>query len=382
MLNPLYTAVSWVLLRWYWVFTHLGLDPNSGLTWALSIIFLVVTARLLMFRLFIKQVHYQRRMQEVQPKLQAIREKYKNDKAEQQRQIMAFQQAEGFNPLSGCLPLLIQWPVFIALFHVLRRLHEHTVALYSWTQTQTDSIVHAKLFGVPIIASFSKASDFASLGADVRSTQILLLVLTAISALATHMTQRLAMARTTTAPTGQAAMVQRAMLYLIPVFTFGSGFVFPLGVLLYWFTNNTWSMLQQLYINRVHPHTPAAPDVAARERAKSLAPKPGARPVRSPRGAAANTGGSDANAGAPIDDDPNNDGQSVDLSKSDGVGEQQPSRPVGPKGSGGSAGAATGSGGTGTSGRTSAPRPGARPTRAPNRPGSRPGGTSKAKKRR
>ncbi len=100
----------------------LGLDPAGGLNWTLSIIFLVVTARLLLFRLFIKQVHYQRHMQEMQPKIQALREKYKNDRAEMQRQMMALQQEQGFNPLAGCLPMFLQIPIFISLFHVLRHL--------------------------------------------------------------------------------------------------------------------------------------------------------------------------------------------------------------------------------------------------------------------
>ena len=59
----------------------------------------------------------------------------------------AFQQAEGFNPLSGCLPMFLQIPIFIALFHVLRRLKPGAGALYSWSQAQTDSVVDAKLFG-------------------------------------------------------------------------------------------------------------------------------------------------------------------------------------------------------------------------------------------
>ena len=119
MLNFLYTAVSWVLLRWHSFFS-LFLDKNSGLNWSLSIVFLVVTARLLLFRLFIKQIQYQRHMQEMQPKIQALRKKYKDDKAEMQRQMMKLQQEEGFNPLSGCLPIFIQIPIFIGLFHVLR----------------------------------------------------------------------------------------------------------------------------------------------------------------------------------------------------------------------------------------------------------------------
>lgn len=367
MLNFLYTAVSWVMLKWYWLFTTLGMDPNSGVTWALSIVFLVVTARVAMFRLFIKQVHYQRRMQELQPKLSALREKYKNDRAELQRQLAAFQQAEGFNPLAGCLPILVQMPVFIALFHVLRRLRPGAPALYGWTQEQTDSIVNAKLFGVPIIASFTKAADYADLGANVTTTRIVLVVLTAFSALATHMTQRLAMARNVTPATGQAAMVQKLMLYLIPVFTFSSGFIFPLGVLIYWFTNNTWSMLQQLYINRVHPHAPAPVDPVATARAKSLAPKPGARPTRPPKGGSASAAS----------------GSSVDLSKGDDESVEAVAGDSGSTGASSGAAATSGSSGGSASGAPrSAPRPGARPSRGPNRPGSRPAGSSKAKKRR
>ena len=83
---------------------------------------LVVTARLLMFRFFVKQVHYQRRMQEMQPKIKKLQEKHKGDRAALQREMMALQQAEGFNPISGCLPMFLQIPVFIALFHVLKHM--------------------------------------------------------------------------------------------------------------------------------------------------------------------------------------------------------------------------------------------------------------------
>ncbi|MBN9619189.1 MAG: membrane protein insertase YidC, partial [Actinobacteria bacterium] len=122
MLDFLYVAVSWVLLRWHDLFTALGLSQSRGWGWALSIIFLVIAARLLLFRLFVKQVHYTRNMQKMQPKIQKLREKHKNDRAELNRQMMKLQQEEGFNPLSGCLPMFLQIPVFIGLFHVLRHL--------------------------------------------------------------------------------------------------------------------------------------------------------------------------------------------------------------------------------------------------------------------
>src|ERR1700712_3703195 len=167
MLDFLYTAVSWVLLRWYQLFTFLGLDKDSGLTWALSIIMLVVTARLVLFRFFVKQVHYQRRMQEMQPKIKKLQEKHKGDKATLQREMMAMQQAEGFNPISGCLPMFLQIPIFISLFHVLKHMSNSVgsapgnphLRLYGFTEAQTTAAAHAKLFKAPLAASLRESSE-------------------------------------------------------------------------------------------------------------------------------------------------------------------------------------------------------------------------------
>ncbi|MDT7574977.1 MAG: YidC/Oxa1 family rane protein insertase, partial [Pseudonocardiales bacterium] len=245
-LNYLYTAVSWVLLRWHALFTFLGLDAAGGLNWALSVVFLVVTARILLFRLFIKQVKYQRHMQQMQPKIQALREKYKGDRAEMQRQMMALQQEQGFNPLSGCLPMFLQIPIFISLYHVLRHIaaaasssyqqaHPDRLHLYSFSDTQTLDAANARLFGDAPLAGrlLDTAKQITTLHGDLTTTRIVIVVLVVISASATYMTQRLARAGMATQPEGTAATVQRLMLYLIPVFTLGSGLFFPLGVLLY-----------------------------------------------------------------------------------------------------------------------------------------------------
>ena len=363
MFNFLYTAVSWVLLQWHHLFSAIGLDKNGGLNWALSIVFLVITARLLLFRLFIKQVHYQRHMQEMQPKIQVLREKYKNDKAEMQRQMMKLQQEEGFNPLAGCLPLFLQFPVFIGLFHVLRHLsnsvgiadHLSTATpaqlaklkLYSFTQTETISAAKAKLFGAPLAASLhDSTTKILALGGHSGATRLVTVILVVVSAAATFATQRLAMSRATTVPTGTAATVQRLMMVFIPVSVLFSGIIFPLGVLLYWFTSNLWTMLQQLYINKYHPHVPAEAAVKG-EVGKTLAPKPGQRPVRPARTTPASATTSEPADGA------------------DSAGSTEP----------------TGDGATPPPPRSNAPRPGQRPNRpGGNRPpAKRP---TQAKKRR
>ncbi|HEX8304440.1 MAG TPA: membrane protein insertase YidC [Jatrophihabitans sp.] len=295
MLDFLYTSISWVLLRWYQLFTLLGMDEQSGLTWALSIIMLVVTARLLMFRFFVKQVHYQRRMQEMQPKIKKLQEKHKGDKATLQREMMALQQSEGFNPISGCLPMLLQIPIFISLFHVLKHISNSVglppgsrgLTLYSFTEKQTTDAAAAKLFNAPLAASLRDSAEQIQdqLGGDLSTTRIVTIVLVIISALATYLTQRAVIANQTTPPEGQAAMIQRVMLVGIPVSVLGSGFFFPLGVLLYWFTSNLWTLGQQYYIFRYHPHTPpvAAVSAPASQPGKTLAPKVGQKPV-TPKG--------------------------------------------------------------------------------------------------
>ena len=279
MLDFLYTSISWVLLRWYQLFTALGMDKQGGLTWALSIIMLVVTARVLLFRFFIKQVHYQRRMQEMQPKIKKLQEKHKGDKATLQREMMALQQAEGFNPISGCLPMLLQIPIFISLFHVLKHISNSVglpkgsrgLTLYGFTEQQTTDAANAKLFHAPLAASLRESAEkIHLLGGDVSTTRTVTLVLVLVSALATFLTQRAVIANQTTPPEGQAAMIQRLMLVGIPISVIVSGFIFPLGVLLYWFTSNLWTLGQQYYIFRYHPHTPG--DAAATAGAPAAQP--------------------------------------------------------------------------------------------------------------
>ena len=109
-LDFLYIAVSWVLLRWHQLFTATGMPSDNGWTWTLSVMFLVITARLLLFRLFLKQVHYQHNMQKIQPKIQKLREKYKDDRQELNHQTMALHQSEGLNPLAVAGPGLVYVP--------------------------------------------------------------------------------------------------------------------------------------------------------------------------------------------------------------------------------------------------------------------------------
>jgi YidC/Oxa1 family membrane protein insertase len=293
VLDFLYTAVSWVLLRWHGLLTFLGMRGTSGLTWSLAIVLLVITARLLLFRFFIKQIQYQRHMQELQPQIQKLREKYKTDRRQLQAEMMKLQQEQGFNPLAGCLPMLQQFPIFISLYHVLRHLansahlplSDPRMRLYGFTPAETYSAAHAKLFGAPLASSFhDSAAKIESLGGSVTATRIVTIILVLVSAAATYFTQRQAMKNAPTGAEGTAALIQRSMLYLIPFFVLTSGFIFPLGVLIYWFSSNLWTMGQQFYIYKYHPHEPRTVTAAAgatnNPASAALKPAPGAKPVR------------------------------------------------------------------------------------------------------
>src|SRR5580658_4960779 len=94
--------------------------PDSGWSWGLSIVILVMAIRLLLVPLFVKQIHAQRKMSEHAPHLQELRKKYKGDKQRLQEETMKFYKENGVNPLAGCLPMIPQMIIFLSLFYVLR----------------------------------------------------------------------------------------------------------------------------------------------------------------------------------------------------------------------------------------------------------------------
>jgi YidC/Oxa1 family membrane protein insertase len=125
-------AVSWVLVLWH-QFWSLFLDPDSGWAWTLSIVGLVVVIRILLIPLFVKQIRAQRNMQAIQPQLKEIQAKYAGDKERQSQEMMALYKETGTNPLSSCLPILLQAPIFFALFRVLQNIAaEVPVGVFKW----------------------------------------------------------------------------------------------------------------------------------------------------------------------------------------------------------------------------------------------------------
>ncbi|EIV95074.1 membrane protein insertase YidC [Frankia sp. QA3] len=318
MLDPLYHLAANAI-----VFFHKGFAPifgaDSFFAWAFSVVLLVIAVRVLIFPLFVKQVKSQRTMQMMQPRIKEIREKYGHDKPRMQQEIMALQKEHG-NPLLGCLPILLQIPLFISLFHVFTHLspmNEGPNGSLVWrprvglSAEQVEQIASAKVFGISLASEFGSDSDFVHfLGVNSTHVKILAVVLIVLMGLTTFITQRQIMARTGPVDP-QQAIIQKVLLYGSPLMLAVFGFQFPIAVLLYWLTTNLWSMGQQFFvIKRMPPISPLAaggrlPGARPAADGAPTPPRPapgvraGAKSKNRPRPAAANAAPSLIKSGDP-----------------------------------------------------------------------------------
>ncbi|WP_067173753.1 membrane protein insertase YidC [Microtetraspora niveoalba] len=251
-LNWLYTAVAWVITQ-----IHAGystfLAPDSGLTWALTIITLTVLMRLLIFPLFLKQMRSSRKMQELAPKVQELRKRYKNDKQRMNQEVMRVYQEAGANPLGGCLPIVAQFPIFISMFTVLRAIAEDQDK-FGMTKELVDSARHAHILGAPLPATFfTSSADIEAFGADPVMTKIVLACFVAISSLTTFLTVRQSVKRSMQQMVDNPmAQQQKILMYISPLFAIFS-LNFQLGLILYWVTTNVWTLSQQHWFYSRHP---------------------------------------------------------------------------------------------------------------------------------
>jgi YidC/Oxa1 family membrane protein insertase len=264
-LDWIYYGISWILLRWHalWDFVGVPGDPVLGTNWAwiLAIVFLVVTVRVILFPVFVKQIKSQRAMQALQPKVKVLQEKHKGDRETLQKEMMELYRTEKANPLMGCLPMFLQIPVFLGLFHVLRRLDpaKANKDIYGWTAEQFNSATHASLFTAPLPAKFgSTVAELTRLEANGHTVKIIAGILVLIMMATTYLTSRQMILKTGWAEDPQQKMIQRLMLYGIPLSLLISGSLFPIGVIIYWVTNNLFTLGQQQWVLRKFPPPPMA----------------------------------------------------------------------------------------------------------------------------
>jgi YidC/Oxa1 family membrane protein insertase len=251
LLRPLEYAVAYIMVGFHTVLSAIGLPADSGWTWALSIVGLVVVIRVLLIPLFVKQIRASRQMQLIQPQMKKIQEKYKGktdtaSRQAMQQETMALYRESGTNPFSSCLPILLQSPVFFALFQVLNGIPQRRT-IGPLDETLVVQADQAKLFGAQLSDTF--------LNANTPATQVLTVVLIILMSATTFTTQRQLMTKNMPASAldNPFARQQKILLYILPIFFAISGVNFPIGVLIYWLTTNIWSMGQQFYVIRRMP---------------------------------------------------------------------------------------------------------------------------------
>ena len=258
VLTPLEYLVSGILILWHDLF-HDILHLSQGWSWALSIVFLTIVIRIALIPLFVKQIKNSRNLQLLQPKVKELQKKYGHDRERLTQETMKLYKETGTNPLASCLPLLLQMPIFLALFRTLNAAADsHGVGFL--TTAQAVSLANGEIFGVPISASFTQADGQVSV-------QILTMALVILMTITTFTTQRQLMRKNMpeSALTGQYAQQQKVLLYVLPVVFAVGGIAFPIGVLLYWTTSNLWTMGQQFYVIRNNP-TPGTPAFDAKQK--------------------------------------------------------------------------------------------------------------------
>ncbi len=270
ILNPIYDAVSWIIVQFH-SFYGLIFDKDSGWAWGLSIVSLVVLIRTALIPLFVKQIKSTRNMQVLQPKMKAIQERYKNDRQKQSEEMMKLYKETGTNPLSSCLPILVQSPFFFALYHVLSNVAKgKPVGVIHENLVQSAQSAH--IFGAPLPAKFmDSTATLAHLGATHTEVRIVTIIMIVLMSASQFYTQRQLMTKNVDMSVNTPFMQQQKMLmYVFPVIFAVFGIFAPVGVLVYWLTTNVWTMAQQMVVIRRNP-TPGS--LAFKQRQERLRAK-------------------------------------------------------------------------------------------------------------
>jgi YidC/Oxa1 family membrane protein insertase len=304
VLDFIYYPVSGILWVWHKVFGYIFGDGAFGgaASWALSVVFLVFTLRVILFKPFVAQVKSMRKMAEFQPEIKKLQKKYANDKQKLAAEMQKLQSEHGVNPLAGCLPILLQAPVFIGLNHVLRSFnrpglsYDQNIKIPNyWLPTEdVQSFLQARLFGAPLSSYIAMADN--ELNAFVPHVGRLDVILVSIplmivASIATHLTARHNVARQTAAVTAnpQTGMMNKLTLYLFPLGVLAFGAFLQIGLLFYWLSNNAWTLGQQYLVYHRIDREEAEAKAKKIENRNNLAPKPGQKPMQQVRKSAKST---------------------------------------------------------------------------------------------
>jgi YidC/Oxa1 family membrane protein insertase len=269
LLWPIKWLVELVLVGFHSLFTAMGLQSTSGISWVLAVVGLVLVVRAALIPVFVKQIKSQRNMMLVQPELKKLQDKYKGKTDRDSRERMAREQMElykrtGSNPLSSCLPLLLQMPIFTGLFFVLNDAGNNKSGVGLLTQEMAISFSQAEIFGAKLSDTF--------FGSDEWNVKVLAGIMIVLMTASQFITQKQIMTKNQNpdVQNSQFMQTQKILLYVLPFVFLISGVSFPLGVMTYWLVSNFWTMGQQFLVIRNMP-TPGS--IAYKEREARLQKK-------------------------------------------------------------------------------------------------------------
>ena len=234
--------LSWLetILKW-------GLETLHKIikNWGVCIIIITLILRILMTPLSIKQSKSTKKMQELQPKLQAVQSKYANDKQKLQTETQKIYQEAGYNPASGCLPMVFQFIILIAMYNLFNNYFEFRGAMFIpklIPDLSTGDSVVSFNFNIPFLGN---------------QLRLLPIIYTLTQIFSTKLTQ----ATTPGGGGGQNEMTMKFMTYGMPIMFFFLFYNAPSGLLLYWLTSNVLMVVQQVIINKkMAKDKPAKPE--------------------------------------------------------------------------------------------------------------------------
>ena len=240
-----------------------GLVQNYGL----AIILLTIAVRILLLPLSIKQTRSMREMQRIQPEVKKLQAKHKGDRQKLNEEMMALYKEHGVNPFGGCLPLLMQFPVFIALYRLIStplaymgyRLDGNdwvpTDVEGLMAQVQSSTLARGLDTSPDTVNSFLGVFDLDVLPRDVWpdvAAFIPYLVLILLMGFTTYYQQKQMQSQRGPAQDAQAQQMQMMMKFM-PLMLMFFSFQFAAGLTLYWLTTNVWSIGQQYLMLRAAP---------------------------------------------------------------------------------------------------------------------------------
>jgi YidC/Oxa1 family membrane protein insertase len=232
------------------VFIHAHVVGGS---WGLAIVGLTVLIRAILVPLTYRQLKSMQELQRHAPVLSALKEKYKDDKQRQQQEIMKFYKEEGINPLASCLPLLLQLPVFVSLFYMLRTdLKKHICG----PQLRAAGAVTAKQIEKVTCSQVDKHSEMAQHAAKFLFLPDITAKATGVDLVVLILLYVGSQLGSTLIATATADPNQRRMMLLLPLVFVVILYRYPAGLLVYWITTNLWTIGQQYLIRRRLPPPP------------------------------------------------------------------------------------------------------------------------------